>query len=482
MELKTIKNYAYNLSYQILVILAPLVTTPYVSRVLHSDGLGVYSYTATIATAFSLVAALGVNSYGQREIAYRQDDEKARSKVFWELFFLRAIVSLVCVVAYVGFSLWYQQYSPYLLIQLFAVLAVLLDISWFFQGMEDFRLIAIRNAAVKLASIALIFLLVKTENDVIVYCAINAISMAAGNLLFFVGLNKRVRRVPLKELDLVQHVPGTMQFFIPIIATQIYSQLDKILLGAILNDAVQSGYYEQVRKIVNLSVTLVTSLNSVLYSRNAHLFAQGDHEGVRRSMRESFMVICMIMLPLVVGIFCVANNFVGWFFGPEFGPCAPLLKLSCPLILFMCVGNFVGMQYLAPTGLQNKMTMAYLTAAAVDVVANFLLIPRLYATGALLASLAAELCSCGLQVWMLLRSDYKSSVLKGALPYALAAVLMGGVLFAWQSVSPLSGGLQTLTEVALGGTVYFVLISLCKGTIINQFIRRRFSHDEHAGI
>lgn len=471
MDKKTIKNYAYNLSYQVLVLIAPLVTTPYVSRVLHSDGVGVYSYTFTIATAFSLFAALGVNSYGQREIAYRQDDKVARSKVFWELLVLRTVVSAVVVATYLVFSLINVALQPYLLAQSFVVLAVLLDISWFFQGMEDFRPIAIRNAFVKLVTVAFIFLLVKTENDVFMYCLINSLSLAVGNLLFFVGLGRRVVRVPFGKLDVARHIPGTLQFFVPILAVQVYSVLDKIVLGALGNNSVQNGYYEQMRKVSNFIVTLVVSLNSVLYSRNAHLFSAGDKDGMRASMKESFTVICMVMLPLVVGLFLASDNLVGWFLGPDYAPVALLLKFSCPLIVFMCVGNFVGLQYLSPTGLQNKMTMAYIVAAVVDVICNFVLIPQLYAQGALFASIAAEFCSCGLQVWMLARSEYRFPVLAGLVPYALGAAVMGAALVGWQHVSPFAGGLQTASEMGIGAAVYAAALAVQPGTIINRLVR-----------
>ena len=471
MDKKTIKNYAYNLAYQVLVLIAPLVTTPYVSRVLHSDGIGDYSYTFTIATAFSLFAALGVNSYGQREIAYRQDDLEARSKVFWELVTLRAAVSAVVLVAYIIYSMTYIEFRVYLLAQTFVVAAVMLDISWFFQGVEDFKPIAVRNAFVKLVTIGFIFLFVKDEGDVWIYCLINALSMAVGNLFFFVGLRKRVVQIPWSELDVCRHVPGTLQFFVPILAVQVYSQLDKILLGALANDAVQNGYYEQVRKISNFVVTLVVSLNSVLYSRNAHLFSAGDKEGMRQSMRESFTVIWMVMLPFVVGLFLASENLVGWFFGPEYEPVALLLRVSCPLIVLMCVGNFVGLQYLSPTGLQNRMTAAYIVAAVVDVISNVILAPHLLALGALCAAICAEFCSCGLQLWMLMRSEYRFHILADLVPYVTGAAAMGVVLVGWQHVTPFGGAMQTVSEMGIGAFVYAIVLAVWPGTIIYKLMR-----------
>ena len=181
----------------------------------------------------------------------------------------------------------------------------------------------------------------------------------------------------------------------------------------------------------------------------------------------------MIMLPLVVGLFMVTDNLVGWFMGADFGPVAPLLRLCSPLIVFMCVGNFVGLQYLSPTGLQNKMTMAYIAAAVVDVVANFLLIPRMGAMGALCASLSAELCSCGLQVWMLARSEYRFAPWKDLAPYVLGVGVMAAALFGWQLISPLHGIAQTLSEMCVGALAYAVVLVLLPGTVLNRFVVQR---------
>ena len=161
-----IKNYIYNLSYQILAIIVPLITTPYVSRILHADGIGIYSYTGTITTFFSLFAALGVNSYGQREIAYFQNEKKKRSIVFWELFLCRVVTTLVVCIIYFLFAVFSGKYRNYYFIQIFTLLSVMVDISWFFQGIENFKVVAIRNVLIRIVTVFLVFIFVQKMHAV----------------------------------------------------------------------------------------------------------------------------------------------------------------------------------------------------------------------------------------------------------------------------------------------------------------------------
>ena len=459
MNKKIIGNYFYNLSYQILVVIAPLITAPYISRVLKPEGVGVYSYTTTIATAFALFAALGVNTYGQREIAYKQGDREGQSIVFWELFLSRLFSTLLVGMVYLLFSFAYTQYNEYLLLQSFIVFATMLDISWFFQGIEEFRIIAIRNAIIKIVTVVLIFILVKSQAELSVYILINAVSIFGSYLLFFFNLNKYIIRIDYKKLRPLRHTRGIIEFFIPLVATQLYSQLDKIMLGAIANSSVENGYYEQSRKIVSILIMVITSINTVMFPRISHLYAQKKKDDIRCLYKKTYKLILMMVIPVSVGIIFASKNFTIWFFGVEYLPVAKLMKLSVILIFFMAIGNFVGMLYLSPTGKQNKMSAIYLFSAGINVVLNFLLIPNLLSIGAIIASIAAEIFSGSAQLFLLQKSEYKFNLFEGAWKYISAGFVMGIGLYFLQRISPLTGVIQTAVEVIVAATVYvFVLL------------------------
>lgn len=459
MRTKIIKNYLYNLSYQILAVIAPLLTAPYISRVLQPDGVGIYSYTTTIATAFTLFAALGVNAYGQREIAYKQGDKKGQSIVFWELFLSRLFSTFLIGIVFLIFSFAYSQYTEYLLQQSFIVFATMLDISWFFQGIEEFRIISIRNAIIKIVTVLLIFLLVKSKTDLSMYILINSVSIFGSYLLFFFNINKYIIKVDFKKLSPLRHTKGIIEFFIPLVATQLYSQLDKIMLGAIANSSVENGYYEQSRKIVSILIMVITSINTVMFPRISSLYAQGKKEEIICLYKKTYKLILMMVIPISIGIVFASNNFVIWFFGADYLPVANLMKLSVVLLHFMAIGNFVGMLYLSPTGKQNQMSAIYLVSAVINVVLNFLIIPGLQSVGAIIASIAAEVFSGCAQLFLLQKSEYKCNLFDGVWKYLSAGLIMAIGLYFLQKISPLTGISQTVLEVAVAAVIYaFILL------------------------
>lgn len=473
MDKKIVKNFVYSAAYQVLIILTPLVTTPYVSRVLHSDGIGVWSYTSTIATAFALFAGLGFNIYGQREIAYHQGDKEKQSAIFFEIVFIRGIITAFVILLYLGFSVWYAEYTKYLLPQVMGIIAVAVDVSWFFQGNEDFKTTVLRNSIVKFATIALTFLFVRTSDDLIIYVILNSASTLFGNLYYVPLLRKCLVRPDWSTLRPARHLKETLEFFVPLLAVQIYSYLDKIMLGYFMETTVQSGYYEQARKITSLVVGVIISLNTVMMSRISNMYANDRNDDIVHYYERAYSVIIMMALPICFGLLLVSDNFATWFFGEEFSQVAVLMKLSTLLILFMCVGNFAGVQYLGPTNQQNKMTVAYVTAACANVALNIVLIPRFAAVGAMTASIVAEFISCAMQLYFLLRSDYRFNMLSCIPRYLLAGLAMAAVIFGEHVLFRLTGPAATLVDIGAGAITYFVILYLIGDENIAGILNQR---------
>lgn len=470
---KIVKNYIFNTLYQLLLIIVPLITTPYISRILHSEGVGAYSYTSSIAAAFVIFAALGIAQYGQREIAYYQDDIKMRSKIFYELCIFRVITTIIVLIPYVIFSLFYEEYKILLLIQIIVVASTMFDISWFFQGLENFRIIVIKNLVCRILSVAAIFIFVKTENDLWLYTLIVSLTTLIGFLMFFFDIKGRLVKVPIKELEIKKHIKGNLEFLIPILATQLYSHLDRIMLGAMTNDT-ESGYYANAKKIIDMIVALLVSINTVMYPRVANLYKKGETDQIKDYFKSTFSIIIMLLVPIALGLIIISDNFVIWFFGEEYLHVGILLKLSSLLLLFMCIGNFVGVQYLSPTGNQNKMSLIYIICAFINIGLNFLLIYYMKSTGALIASIIAESISCILQVILLLRSKYRFNMIIGTYKYLIAGAVMFGALFPYSYFVPLSGWIKTLTEVGIGFLVYFLTLIILRETIVKTILSKVF--------
>ena len=462
MDRKIAKNYIYNAAYQILVIITPLVTAPYISRVLHTDGVGLYSYTSTIATVFALFAGLGFSAYGQREIAYNHGDKHKQSIIFFEIVIFRAFLTIFVTIAYLVFSLEKTRYTLYLLPQVLTVLAIMFEMSFYFQGVENFKIIVARNAVVRLVTVICTFVFVKTENDIGIYIALHAISPFVCNLIYCLVIRNYIEKIKLCELHPFRHFKGSIEFFLPMIAVQVYSYLDKIMLGSYMETTIENGYYEQARKMTQIIVSVIVALNTVMMSRISTLYANDKKDKIVDHYSQTFSIIIMMTLPICAGLLLVSDNFVVWFFGSDFQKVSLLMKLSSPLIIFMCIGNFVGVQFLGPTGLQNRMTISYVIAALVNIGLNAMLIPRWASIGAMIASIIAELISCTIQMYFLMNSEFRFNLLKGMWKYILSTVVMSGFVILAHCLFHYQMIIATLCDTIIGIIVYGGCLTLAK--------------------
>ena len=286
---KSIKlNYIYNVSYQILTLITPLITAPYLSRVLKADGIGAYSYTYSLVSYFIMFAALGTVNYGNREISYLQEDRAKRTKTFWEIELLSVISVIVCLCAYMVFTLAFPHpplKKHLLLIEAVYLISVASDISWLFQGLEEFGKIVGRNVIFKIINIAFIFIAVRSESDLLIYVAGVCLLELFANISIWFYLPQYVDRPKLKELKPFSHLRATLTLFVPTIATTIYTALDKTMLNNITGSMTENGYYEQANKISKMVLMLVTSLGTVMLPRIGIAFSENKKDEVKARIR-----------------------------------------------------------------------------------------------------------------------------------------------------------------------------------------------------
>ena len=353
MKNKIIKNYLYTLIYQILIVILPIVTMPYVSRVLGAENIGIYGFTVSVVTYFTLLCGFGITKYGQREIAYTQDDRKKRSKIFWELCLIKLVAVLLFSVVFIVLFCTDKDYGLYYTILLVEIIAVLFDITWFFQGLEDFKKVVIRNVIVKIISVAAIFIFVKNESDLVIYFLIFVLSTLIGNVSLWVKLGKYVDRPDFKFVKLKRHLKPMFSLFIPQIAVSIYTVLDKTMLGWLTNDMSEVGYYEQSQKIIKLALTLVTTMSVVMMPRISNIFFNKDDEQMNKYMNMSFRFDWFMGALIMFGVAAIAPTFVPWFFGGGFDKAIDLLVYTSPVIIIIALSSTIGSQYLVSIKKQN---------------------------------------------------------------------------------------------------------------------------------
>ncbi|MBQ8683110.1 MAG: flippase [Clostridia bacterium] len=455
------RNYIYNVSFQIFSLLTPLITTPYVSRVLGADGVGTYSYIHSIATYFALFAALGLSSYGLREVSRVRDNPRRASRLFYELTIIRLVTTLLSFLAYFVFVVATGSDLKLYLATSFVILTVGADCTWFFQAMENFKSLVIRNFLVKFISIACIFLFVRTADDLIVYTVIQTGSIFLSNLVLFPQLKKWLVRVSWRRLRFARHLKETLVYFVPTIATSVYTVLDRTMIGVITQDMTENGFYEQAHKIVNILMTVITSLNVVVGVRTSYLFGQNKEEEIRGHIRDTFRFMYMISFPMCAGLIACADLFAPEFFGVEYTAVAPMLKLFAPLLFIIGTSNVLGTLYLTPSGQRARSNRAIIAGACTNLVLNLLLIPRFGGIGAVVASVLAELVISGLYLRFSHAFISAWQLLGMALRYAAFAGVMFIPTYLVGQVLP-DRATTILVQIGAGAVAYALLLILCR--------------------
>lgn len=462
------KNYIYNLTYQILLIILPIITTPYLARTIGPEGTGIYSYTISIVTYFILFGSLGIALYGQREIAFVQDNKQKRSDIFYSIFFLRCLTMIISMMIFYICFVRTGEYSTYYKILLIEMFANIIDISWFYQGIEEFKKTATRNIIVKLLSVVCIFLFIKTPNDVFKYLCIYVGTTFLGNALLWWNLRKYINKVSIKNLELKKHLKSTVLLFIPQIAIQIYTVLDKTMIGTILNDMTEVGYYEQSQKIVKILLTIITSLGTVMMPRIAKLYAEKDKKQIIEYMYRTFKFVFMLAFPLIMGIISVSSSFVPLFFGEGYDPVVKLLNITAPIILFIGFSNVTGSQYLLAVKKQKEFTISVVLGAFVNFTLNMILIPIYKSFGAAIATVIAELTVTCVQLIFVRKTFNLFKIFKSSLLYLSSATIMFIVSCVIDRI--INNQLYSmLIQVFVSAVVYFILLIIFKDEIICNF-------------
>ena len=485
------KNYIYNMIYQVLILILPLVTTPYLSRVLGAEGIGIYGYTYSIVTYFILFGSLGVAMYGQREIAYAQENVDARKKVFIEIVIFRFITIAIASVAYFFLFIKGAEYQIYYQILLIELIAAAFDISWFFQGMEEFKRTVTRNVLVRICSVSLVFILVKTKEDLAKFTLIYSLADLIGNLSLWLYVPKYIKGAKVKNINVLKHIPEITLLFIPQVANQIYKILDTTMIGTLVKDKAETGYYEQGQKVIRLLLTVVTSLGVVMVPRMASTYASGDNEKIKNYMKMSFRFVFFLAFPIMFGIMSISNAFVPVFFGAGYDKVVILINVICPILILMGMGNVLGTQYLLPTKRQKEYTISVTIGLGVNFILNYFLIKQFASIGASIATVLSELVIVMIQFQYIKKDISFKNLLGMAWKYFTAGITMFVVCFAVRLVlqldfinlnlinlaknisiekSYLINTISIIVQMAFGILTYFGMLIVLKDDYVFKFI------------
>lgn len=378
--------------YQLLEVIVPFITAPYLSRVLGADMVGVQSYTNSIQAYFLLFAALGTQSYGAREISRNRDDIKAYSRLFWEIELMSMATSAAALAAWIILIALSSTYRVFYLIMIPNLLGSMLNITWFFNGLERFKLTVIRNMFFRLAGVAFMFAFVREKGDVVIYIALLSLINLLSNISLWVYIPKLTAKTAFRELRIAGHFKQTLAYFIPTIATSVYTVLDKTLIGLITKNNTQNGLYEQAENIIRVANRISYSgINAIVGVRISYLFVENKIEEIHARIENSMNFIFFMGVGCACGLSAIARRFVPLYFGAGYEGVEYLLYVLCPISVIVGASNCMGSHYYTPSGRRTQSSKYLIVGSCVNLVMNLCLIPYLQAIGAAIATVIAEL-------------------------------------------------------------------------------------------
>lgn len=418
------KGIFYNGFYQIINTVAPLVTAPYVSRVMGVDGYGFFNKTVSIAYYFFIFAMLGVNTYGNREIARVRDDEKKRSETFWQIFFLQLILGLTSTFLFVIFtSFCISERRLFYYVMAVYVFSACIDTNWYAFGIEEFKFMTIRNTIIKVLTVVCLFLFVKSPDDLIFYFGIYVLGVILGLIPVWPLILSTTNFVRPKWKEIWKHFKPNFILFLPYVASSLYTQMDKIMVGVFVSDS-EVGFYNYAENILAIPMGLMTTVTNVMLPRSSYLVENGKEKESKLLFRLSLKYTGIMNIAMVFGVIAVSDTFIPWYLGADYRYTARLMMLLSPIIFLSGVGVIIKDQLIIPEGREKEYTVAIFCGAIVNVVLNVFFIYRFHAVGACVSTIITFTVVMLVQVFYTRRKYDYLKFFVDLLPYIFIGMLM----------------------------------------------------------
>jgi O-antigen/teichoic acid export membrane protein len=476
---KLAKNYILNLIYELVAIFVPLLTAPYLTRILHSENYGIYSYVQSVTAIISSLTLLGVYSYGNRQIAYCRDNLNEISNSFWELMVLRGVLGFVGTIIYFGFAL-ISKYTVYFLLYYAYFFAIIIDCSWIFVGMENMLPCVLKNIAAKLLTFAGIFIFVKTEADVWKYVVLVATGPFVANISVYTQLHGIIKKPNISWERISEHLKGSFFLYLPQIASLLYLQMDKAMIEGMTGGTSQVSFYDQAEKIVTIALSCVTALSTVMMPRIANEYKKGNKDRIAFYINKSAKYSLAMAAPMTIGLMCVATHLIPWYLGNEYMATAYAIIAISPITISNALMGISGKQYFIATNKVKILTISNFAAAGVNLLINALLIPQYGYMGAAIATLIASYTNVSIQFIALNKYIKIKEVLNGSMRYIIFSGLMGAVILIETKLLGLRATVSTtVVQVLTGIFIYIGCLIILKDEValfilgtIKKMVRR----------
>lgn len=476
------KNLAYNVAYQILVIILPLITAPYVSRVLGADGLGTYSYIFSIVTYFGLFGMLGIANHGNRSVALVRDNRQKVSEAFSNTYIIQLCTTVIALLLYFLFIYcWFSGDKTIAYIESIIVLSYVLDITWFFFGLEQFAVTVTRNAIIKIATVVAIFIFVRSREDLWIYALIMSCGMLFSQIYLWLRIRKYADFCKPSWSQVKSNIKPVLMLFIPAIAYSIYKLLDKVMLGA-MSSMSQVGLFDNAEKIINIPSSLITAFGTVMMPRITVLLGTGDEHRISYLNKISVRYFTLLVVGAAFGLAGICNVLAPVYFGSEFVGSAPIIAGLGFSLIFVTWANVIRTQYLIPNKLDKPYVISSVIGALANLAVNIILIPKFAGIGAMIGTIIAEFTVFFVQLILVRRSFPMSQYLQPVLFLFPIGMIMFAVVY-WIGAYMGNTIITLIIQILVGGFLYLsgsmVYLKVIHDEFFEKLTSRIFHHGRH---
>lgn len=463
------KNFCMNAILTMSQFIFPLITFPYVSRILLAEGTGKVSFATSIISYFAMFAQLGIPTYGIRACAQVRNDKKKLSKTAQEIFIINIIMS---ILAYIVFFIALcnvprlKDEKTLLIIVSATIFFNAIGMEWLYKALEQYTYITIRSVIFKFIALIAMFLLIHQQSDYIIYGAISIFASSASNIFNFFNVHKYISLRPVGEYNFKQHLKAVSVFFALSCAATIYVNLDTVMLG-FMKTNVDVGYYNAAVKIKTILVSIVTSLGTVLLPRASYYVEHGLKEDFYRITKKAINFVFLVATPLMLYFMFFAKEGIFFLSGNTYGGAIVPMQIIMPTLFFIGLTNIMGMQILVPLGKENIVLYSEIVGAVVDLAINYILIPKYASAGAAIGTLVAEIAVWIVQ-YIYLRKQIKDAYKNVRYGILILALFLGSIASLWGKKVFSGSFIVLLNSAILFFGVYFIVLTIAKEPLIYQ--------------
>lgn len=447
----------------------PLVTFPYVSRILLPVGTGKVSFATSVISYFSMFAQLGIPTYGVRACAKVRDDKEKLSRTVHEIMFINLFM---CVIAYtalfvsIQFVPRFRQDKLLLMVVSSTILLNSIGVEWLYKSLEQYSYITVRSIIFKFIALVFMFLFIHEEKDYVIYGGISIFASSASGILNFINLRRYIFFKPMGGYNIKKHIKMVVVFFAMSVATTIYTHLDTVMLGFMKSD-IETGYYSAAVKIKSILVGVVTAASGVLLPRVTYYIQNGNNDDFIRIAKKTLNFVFIIGASFAVYFIIFAHEGIYFLSGSAYENSIVPMQVIMPTVLLIGLTNVMGIQMMVPLGKEKLVLYSEIAGAVINLIINAALIPRLASTGAAIGTLVAEIV-----VWIVqyisIRSMLKTAYKSIRYLQIIFGLLLASAASIWVKFIDIKDFVKLIISGILFFGIYFGILVITKEPLITE--------------